>query len=146
MAIGPSINTDIRSIAFPIVSTDASPIYTMAPLAPAIGAISSTGYVYGQLLAQYTAGSFVGQFVNYDSVSGTNGANIFVGVLMDDLFVPGPTVSGQVQIAVMLTKGAFIKSQLAYTQIADVAAAVTQRNAKTVYDYNATGTYLIYGL
>jgi hypothetical protein len=143
MAIGPSINTNIRSISFPVITTDASPIYTMAPLAPSTGSVI---YQSGTLLAQYTAGGNVGMFVNYDSVSGTNGQNVFVGVLLDDLIVQGTTVVGQVQIAIMLTKGAFYKSALQYTQIADVNAAITQRNAKVVYDYNRSGDYLVYGL
>jgi len=143
MAIGPSVNTNIRSIAFPVVTTDSSPIYTMAPLAASTGGVV---YQSGTLLAQYTAGPSIGLFVNYDSVSGTNGQNVFVGVLYDDLIVNGTTVTGQVQIIVQLTKGAFYKSALQYTQIADVAAAITQRNAKTVFDYNSAGQYLIYGL
>ena len=143
MAIGPSVNTNIRSIAFPTVSTASSILYTMAPLAPAIGGVT---YQYGQMLAQYTSGTYVGQFVNYDSVAGTNGANVFVGVLMDDLFTPGTTVTGQVQIAISLVNGAYVESALQYTQIADVNAAITARNAKVIYDYNQYGAYLIYGL
>jgi hypothetical protein len=115
----------------------------MAPLAASTGGVV---YQSGTLLAQYTAGPSIGLFVNYDSVSGTNGQNVFVGVLYDDLIVNGTTVTGQVQIIVQLTKGAFYKSALQYTQIADVAAAITQRNAKTVFDYNSAGQYLIYGL
>lgn len=144
MAIGPGVNTNVRAINFPICSTDASPIYTLAPLAPSTGGIV---YQTGLLLAQYTSGANVGKFVNYDSVAGTNGQATFVGVLMDDLIQIGTTVTGQVQIAVMLTKGAFVESQLLYTQIADVAAAITQRNAKVVFDYNASPAInLIYGL
>ncbi len=144
MSIGPGVNTNVRSISFPICSTDASPIYTQSLLAPSTGGIV---YQTGLLLAQYTAGANVGKFVNYDSVAGTDGQNVFVGVLMDDLIQTGTTVSGQVQIAVMLTKGAFVKEQLLYTQIADVAAAIAQRNAKVVFDYNASPAInLIYGL
>src|SRR5271165_3282102 len=144
MAIGPSINTNVRSISFAICSTDASPIYTMAPLAPSTGGIV---YQTGLLLAQYTSGVNVGKFVNYDSVAGTDGQNVFVGVLMDDLIQTGTTVTGQVQIAVMLTKGAFVEQQLFYTQIADLAAAIAHRNAKNVFDYNSSPAInLIYGL
>ncbi len=144
MAIGPGINTNVRAISFPICSTDASPIYTMSLLAPSTGGIV---YQTGLLLAQYTSGSFAGQFVNYDSVAGTDGQDVFVGVLMDDLIQTGTTVAGQVQIAVMLTKGAFVQQQLFYTQIADIAAAIVQRNAKVVYDYASNPAInLIYGL
>ncbi len=144
MAIGPGINTNVRSISFAICSTDASPIYTMSLLAPSTGGIV---YQTGLLLAQYTSGSNAGKFVNYDSVSGANGQNVFVGVLMDDLIQTGTTVVGQVQIAVMLTKGAFVQEQLQYTQIADIAAAIAQRNAKVVYDYASNPAInLIYGL
>lgn len=144
MAIGPGINTNVRSISFSAICTDASPIYTMSLLAPSTGGIV---YKTGLLLAQYTSGSYNGMFVNYDSVSGTNGQATFVGVLMDDLIQEGTTVVGQVQIAVMLTKGAFVKEQLLYTQIADVAAAISQRNAKVVFDYNSNPAInLIYGL
>lgn len=144
MAIGPSINTNVRAINFSIVSTDASPIYTMAQLAPSTGGIV---YQYGLMLAQYTSGGNAGKFVNYDSVAGTNGQAVFVGVLMDDLIQTGTTVTGQVQIAIMLTKGAYVQEQLLYTQIADIAAAIAQRDAKVVFDYNASpAIHLIYGL
>ncbi len=47
----------------------------------------------------------------------------------------------------MLTKGAFVQQQLFYTQIADIAAAIVQRNAKVVYDYASNPAInLIYGL
>ncbi len=147
MAIGPGINTNVRSISFPICSTDASPIYTMATLAASTGGIV---YQTGLLLAQYTSSGgwgTAGQFVNYDSVAGAHGQQTFVGVLMDDLIVTGTTVTGQVQIAVWLTKGAFVQEQLFYTQIADIAAAIAQRDAKVVFDFNASpATHLIYGL
>lgn len=144
MAVGPEINTNVRAINFPICSTDASPIYTLSLLAPSTGGIV---YQTGLLLAQYTSGTYNGMFVNYDSVAGTDGQATFVGVLMDDLIQTGTTVVGEVQIAVMLTKGAFVQEQLLYTQIADVAAAIAQRNAKVVFDYNASpAIHLIYGL
>lgn len=144
MTTGPSVNTNVRSISFQICSTDASPIYTIALLAPSTGGIV---YQTGFLLAQYTSGANQGKFVNYDSVSGTNGQATFVGVLMDDLIQTGTTVTGQVRIAVMLTKGAFIQQQLLYTQIEDIAAAIAQRNAKVVFDYNSSPAInLIYGL
>lgn len=144
MAWGPGVNTNARSISFPNCCTDASPIYTMALLAPSTGGIV---YQTGLLLAQYTSGGNVGKFVNYDSVSGTNGQATFVGVLMDDLLTTGTTVTGQAQISVMLTKGAYVQEQLFYTQIADIAAAIAQRDAKVVFDYNASpAIHLIYGL
>lgn len=145
MAIGPSVNTSLGGINFPVVTSDSSPLYTMAPLAASTGGVV---YQSGVLLAQYTAGSDVGKFVNYDSVSGTNGQNVFVGVLDDDLMVNGTTVAGQVQIIVQNTKGAFYRGKLIGTQIADIAAAITQRNAKVVFDYNASNdlAYLVYDL
>lgn len=144
MTIGPSVNTNIRSISYPVISTDASPIYTVAPLAPSTGGVV---YQSGTMVAQYTSGANVGKFVNYDSVAGSNGQNVFVGVISDDLIFNGTTVVGQVQIIVMLTKGAFIESALQYTQIADVAAAIAQRNAKVVFDYNSSPAInLVYGL
>lgn len=143
MAIGPSVDTNIRSIAFSVVTTDASPIYTMALLAPSSGSVV---YQSGTMLAQLTGGPNIGKFINYDSLTSTYDQDVFVGVLLDDLIVNGTTVDTQVQIAIMLTKGAFYKSALKYTQIADVAAAITQRNAKVVYDYNRSGDYLVYGL
>jgi hypothetical protein len=142
MSIGPSIDQNIRAISFSICSTDASPIYTQAPLAASTGGIV---YKTGTLLAQYTAGGNVGKFVNYDSVAGTNGQNVFVGVLMDDLLTETTAAVPLAQIAIQLTKGAYVKEQLLYTQIADIAAAITQRNAKVINDYN-NGTNLIYGL
>ena len=144
MSIGPNVDTNVRSISFPICSTDASPIYTQAPLAASTGGVI---YQTGLLLAQYTSGPNVGKFVNYDSVAGTNGQNVFVGVLMDDLLIETTAAVPLAQIAVMLTKGAFVKEQLKYTQIADIAAAIAQRNAKVVFDYNANPAInLIYGL
>lgn len=144
MSIGPGINTNVRAITFAICSTDASPIYTQAPLAASTGGIV---YQTGLLLAQYTAGPNVGKFVNYDSVAGTNGQNVFVGVLMDDLLPQSTAAAALAQIAVMLTKGAFVQEQLFYTQIADIAAAIAQRDAKVVFDYNASpAIHLIYGL
>lgn len=145
MAIGPSVNTNIRSIAFPIITSDSTPVFTVGILAPSTGSVV---YQTGTLLAQYTGGGSVGQFVNYDSVSGTNGQNVFVGVLYDDLIVNGTTVAGQVQILVQNLKGAVYKNLLLGTQVGDIAAAITQRNAKTVFDYNASSNlaYLIYGL
>ena len=144
MSIGPSVNTNVRAISFSICSTDASPIYTQAPLAASTGGVE---YKTGLLLAQYTAGPNIGKFVNYDSVAGTNGQQTFVGVLMDDLCPETTSAVPLAQIAVMLTKGAFVKEQLLSTQTADIAAAITQRNAKVVFDYNASPAInLIYGL
>lgn len=144
MSIGPSVNTNVRAITFSICSTDASPLYTQAPLAASTGGII---YKTGLLLAQFTSGPNVGKFVNYDSVAGTNGQNVFVGVLMDDLCPETTSAVPLAQIAVWLTKGAFVKEQLLYTQIADVAAAITQRNAKSIIDYNASPAItLLYGL
>lgn len=144
MSIGPSVDTNVRSISFSICSTDASPIYTQAPLAASTGGIV---YKTGLLLAQYTSGPNIGKFVNYDSVAGTNGQEVYAAVLMDDLLPESTAAQPLAQIAVMLTKGAFVRQQLLYTQIADITAAVTQRNAKEIIDYNASPAInLIYGL
>jgi len=142
MSMGPSVDTNVRAISFSICSTDASPIYTQAPLAASTGGIE---YKTGLLLAQLTSGADSGKFINFDSVAGTDGQDVFVGVLMDNQLPVSTAAQPLAQIAIMLTKGAFVKEQLLYTQIADIAAAVTQRNAKEIIDYNIATT-LIYGL
>lgn len=44
---------------------------------------SNLTYVKGQLMAVYTAGPNIGQYVGYDS-TGTNGQNVCVGYIDDD--------------------------------------------------------------
>ena len=161
MAIGPSVSTNIRSINFPICTTASTIMYTEAPLAQNSAA---TNYVYGQLLAQITNSALptYGYFINY--VHGAaDGQGVFVGVLMDDLFQSDVTgfVQGPVQIAVDLINGAYVYSQLTTTVPGDLDLAISQRNAKVIFDFfqgypvNSSGiptfpastpTKLIYGL
>jgi hypothetical protein len=144
MSLAPGVETNVRTISFSDCCTDGSPIFTQAPLAASTGGVT---YKTGTLLAQLTAGPSIGKFINYDSVAGTNGQNVFVGVLMDNLITETTAAIPLAKIAIQLQKGAYIKEKLFYTQIADIAAAIAQRNAKVVFDYNASPAInLIYDL
>jgi len=63
---------------------------SLSTLAPAT---NSGGYLSGCIVAQYTAGSLIGKFVNYNP-SGIDGQNVAVGIIADDYLDATVTVNG----------------------------------------------------
>lgn len=102
--------------------------FTNGRLADATGDVV---YAPGCILAVYTSGPNIGLYVNYDSVAGTNGQDVPVGVLTDDNFSLTDVESVNNLQDEILVAGNVIFSTLFATQEADIAAYITARNGLT---------------
>jgi len=102
-------------------------LFTNGRLAAATGGVV---YAAGCILALYTAGASAGYYVNYDSVAGTDGQAVPVGVLTDENFNLTDIVTLNNLQDEILIAGNVIASTLFATQGADVAAYIAAINAR----------------
>lgn len=117
--------------------------FTTVALAPST---NTDGYKPGCILAQYTAGQYQGQFVNY-SPAGTNGQNVALLVLTDQYLTPDVQklgTQGQALVQAVLGGATFYQNQIYFTKQDGtdvIAAAIAQIGGKVAF--GRVGLYAI---
>jgi hypothetical protein len=114
-------------------------LFTNGRLAPATAGVV---YAPGVILAQYTGGTYVGKYVNFDSVTGTNGQDTNpIGILTDDNFSLDNIVTIDNLQNEILIAGNVYADRIFGTQEADIAAYELAVGAK---EYQSDGTWVLH--
>lgn len=144
MIPAPQNKTQLQQTYTNLWATDPSLAYFIdVELAPST---NTDGYKPGCILAQYTAGQYQGQCVNYDP-SGTNGQNVALIVLTDQYLTPDVQklgTQGQALVQAVLGGATFYQEQVYFNKqdgTDNIAPAITQIGGKIAF--GRVGLYAI---
>lgn len=132
----PQNKTNIQQTYSKLWATDPSLAYFIeVELAPSTNV---DGYKPGCILAQYTAGQYIGQCVNYDP-SGTNGQNVALAVLTDQYLIPDVQklgTQGEFLVQGVLAGATFYQDKVYFNKqdsSDDIAPAIAQIGGKIAF-------------
>ncbi len=98
-------------------------------------------YVKGQLMAQYTAGPNLGQFVNY-LAAGTNGQSVCVGVMADDS-LPTTYPVGGLERNIIFGGFKVNDAALVASTPADIPTGMATLNARKILDVSGLNIWYV---
>ena len=140
----PHNTTNLQQTYNSLWATDPSLAYFIdVELAPST---NTDGYKPGCILAQYTAGQYEGQCVNYDP-NGSNGQNVAFIILTDQYLTPDAQklgTQGQALVQAVLGGATFYQKQIYFDKqdgTDSIASAISQIGGKIAF--GRVGLYAI---